>query len=407
MNDPLSDKLLKRIAAEQDRRAPPASFSPLPDIPVARYKENEFLKLERDRLWTQTWLYAGHTDELPNSGAYKLWDLSGVPVVILQDQPGEYRAFYNSCRHRGGPLVRESRGQLHGSLLCPYHGWNYSLDGKLIGVRDRGNFPGLNLQCRSLLPLRCERLGNWIFVNQDTEARPLAEDLGPIGEYFKRLDIDGLRLVHQETFTVSCNLKILLEGFLEVYHLSSLHENTVHRFLDYRRTHMELWRNGHSCMLTANRRKEWQDPGAQGMRPIPGTTDLERHNNPSLHIFPNLITPVSSTGLPFNLIWPISDDTSLLEVVWFAPDWGNASRPAGWKRRISNYNRIIGEDVALVEQIQSAVHSEGFKDIPLSYQERRLYHWHEELDRRIGAEQIPPAMRVTPALEPWVTETWA
>ncbi len=406
MNDPLSDKLLSRIDSEQETRTRPAAFPKLPDIPAARYRDPGFLSLERQNLWTQTWLYAGHIDELPTPGSYKLWDRSGNPVVLLRDQQGSVRAFYNSCRHRGAPLVRDASGRLDGSLVCPYHGWNYSLDGKLCGLRDGQDFSGLDRQSRALISLRCERLGNWIFINQDPAARPLAADLGPISEYFRRLDIDQLRLVHQDSFTVNCNLKILLEGFLEVYHLNSLHKNTVDRFLDYRKNHIQMWRHGHSCMLTANRHKDWQDPGAKGMGKIAGATELELHNNPSLHIFPNLVTPVSSTGLPFNLIWPLTDDTSLLEVVWFAPDWGADAKPAGWEKRIANYNRIISEDMGLVEQLQTSVRSPGFRDIPLSYQERRIYHWHEELDRRIGAQHIPEVMRIKPVLDSWVTENW-
>jgi phenylpropionate dioxygenase-like ring-hydroxylating dioxygenase large terminal subunit len=225
-----------------------------------------------------------------------------------------------------------------------------------------------------------------------------------VHDYFRKFSLETLRLVHRETFAVRCNFKMLLEGFLEVYHLKTVHAGTVDRFLDYRGTHIELWKNGHSCMVTANRSPDWKDPGGRGMADIPGADDLERLNNPSFNVFPNLVTPVSPTGLPFNLIWPVSDDESMLEVVWFAPDWGEGPRPAGWERRLENYSRILREDIGLVEQIQTSVQSPGFKNMLLGYPERRIYHWHEELDRRIGEARIAEALRVKPVLGPWVTE---
>jgi phenylpropionate dioxygenase-like ring-hydroxylating dioxygenase large terminal subunit len=329
-----------------------------------------------------------------------------VPVLLVRDKAGEVRAFYNACRHRGGPLACEPAGRVEGRFTCRYHGWTYDLDGRLAGVRDRRDFPGLDFAAHSLVALRCERFGNWIFVNRDPAAPALAGHLGPVAAYFGKFALDTLRLVHRETFPVRCHYKLLLEGFLEVYHLNAVHPGTVDRFLDYRGTHMEMWKNGHSCMLTANRRDDWKDPGARGMAQIPGADDLERFNNPSLHAFPNLVTPVSPTGLPFNLIWPLTDETSLLEVVWFAPDWGGGTRPESWERRLANYNRILSEDLGLVERIQTSVHSPGFRDMPLGYPERRIYHWHEELDRRIGEARIPQALRVRPVLARWVTENW-
>jgi phenylpropionate dioxygenase-like ring-hydroxylating dioxygenase large terminal subunit len=406
VTESLTQRLLYRSDAAKKQGAP-QDFPRLPEIPAGRYRDPHFLALERESLWSSAWLYAAHLDELPDPGSYKLWESSGVPVLILRDRDGRVRAFYNACRHRGGPLVCEPAGRIGGRLVCRYHGWTYELDGKLTGVRDRRDFPGLELADRSLIPLRCELLGNWIFVNRDPDAPELTRHLGPVHDYFGKFSLETLRLVHREIFTVRCNFKMLLEGFLEVYHLKAVHAGTVDRFLDYRGTHMELWKNGHSFMVTANRSPDWKDPGARGMAEIPGADDLERHYNPSFNVFPNLVTPVSPTGLPFNLVWPVSDGEAMLEVVWFAPDWGGGPRPAGWERRLENYSRILREDIVLMEQIQTSVHSPGFKGMPLGYPERRIYHWHEELDRRIGAARIPEALRVEPVLGPWVTEGWA
>ncbi len=90
-----------------------------------------------------------------------------------------------------------------------------------------------------------------------------------------------------------------------------------------------------------------------------------------------------------------------VECAWFAPDWGGGPPPDGWKIRIANFDRILEEDLQFAAQIQESLLSPGFKGMPLNYQERRIYHWHEELDRRIGPEKVPAHLRVKPLLEPY------
>jgi len=94
----------------------------------------------------------------------------------------------------------------------------------------------------------------------------------------------------------------------------------------------------------------------------------------------------------------VSDTTMRIECHWFAPDWGGGAVPDLWQVRIANFDRILAEDLQFAESIQQSMMSPGFKGMPLNYQERRIYHWHEELDRRIGPERIPAQLRVQPLL---------
>ena len=216
MDSAITDRLLASVEHERTRKGPPPGFPALPDIPGGRYTDQAFQCLEREHLWKKSWVYAGHKDEFPSPGSYKLWQRTGSPILIVRDKQDQINAFYNSCRHRGGPIVRDESGSVRNTFTCGYHGWTYDLTGKLVGVPDRDDFIGLDVSCRSLIPLRCECLGNWIFVSEDAEAVPLAEYLGPTFEYFQGFPLDSIRLVQQETFEVSCNFKILQETFFEV-----------------------------------------------------------------------------------------------------------------------------------------------------------------------------------------------
>ena len=386
---------------ERNRKAPPEGFPKLPDISGSRYVDKTFLKLEHDRMWKRAWLYAGHVDQIPSPGSWFLTRNTGAPIIIVRDLEGTVRAFYNTCQHRGGPLVKDEAGEARG-FVCGYHGWSYTRDGKLTAVRDSRDFVDLDFNCRSLVAVRCELLGSLIFINEDRDAEPLLEHLGPMTKELEQYRLDTLRLVASQRYPVGCNVKVLLDAFLEVYHLKSIHQQTVDRFLDHRGMFITLWPNGHSRMTTPNRRPEWRDPGTIGMPAIPGVSDIPKNNNVSYHIYPNFVMPASDTGIPLLQFWPTSDRTCEVVSSWIAPDHDPANPDPLWAKRIGNWERILYEDLQFAPQIQESVESDGFKGMPLNYQERRIYHWHEELDRRIGPDLVPASARVTPVLGDFV-----
>ena len=82
------------------------------------------------------------------------------------------------------------------------------------------------------------------------------------------------------------------------------------------------------------------------------------------------------------------------------------SPDVSWEERTRNFNLILDEDIQFVAQLQESVVSNGFQGVTLNYQERRIYHWHEELDRRIGVERVPEQLRVAQVLDGWVSEGW-
>jgi phenylpropionate dioxygenase-like ring-hydroxylating dioxygenase large terminal subunit len=389
------------MAYESGRTEPPPGFPQFPDVPSGRYVDAQFLALEQERLWKRSWLYAGHVDQLAEPGSWFLQRNTGSPILIVRDLEGTVRAFYNSCRHRGGPLVKEDAGTARG-FVCGYHGWSYTLAGELTAIRDKRDFVDFDFSCRSLIQVRCELLGGWIFINEDPDAPPLMESLGPLAGEMEQFQLDNLTLVNSRGYDVACNVKVLLDAFLEVYHLKSIHQSTVDRFLDHRGTTITLWPGGHSRMTTPNRRPDWIDPGTKGMPAIPTVTEIPRDNNVSYNIYPNIVMPPAATGLPMLVFWPRTARTMRIECHWFSPKVGVEGLSPLWETRIDNFERILFEDTQFAPQIQESIESPGFKGIPLNYQERRIYHWHEELDRRIGVNRVPVEFRVTPVLGDWV-----
>lgn len=402
MDQATNDRILSGMQYENDREGPPPGFPSLPQVPAGRYLDPEFLALEHEHVWKKSWLYACHTDQIPERGSYLLWDRTGSPIIVLNAGDGVYRAFYNTCAHRGAPLVQEPAGRKRSLLVCPYHGWSYDLEGQLKAVRDPRDFPDLDKSCLGLRSVRCERFGNWLFVNEDAAAPPLLEAIAPFPDHWSNLDLEDIAHIDSSSYEVGCNVKILLDAFMESYHLSSIHQKTVNRFLNHLGTHVELFRGGNMLMVTPQRDPNWQDPGAKGMPVIDGTTEVQRVHNPSYHFFPNLVAPVSPSGVPFLTFWPRDSRTMVIDSHWFAPR--DAVGHPGWEERIGNWERILDEDLQFAAAIQKSTESDGFDGVNLSYQERRIYFWHEELDRRIGPNNVPPDLRIRPLLSDYVVE---
>lgn len=403
MDQATSDYLREQINAEfqrfETRGAPPAGRVALPDIPTGRYIDDSFFALEQKYIWSKSWLFAAHADELPETGSFVLWEKSGDPILLVRGKDGEIRAFYNTCMHRGGPVVREASGKTN-TFVCKYHCWAYGLDGALKRVPDEHEFSGLDKSARGLRPIRCERFGNLVFVNRDPEARPLADFLGVLVHELHDFEFDKLRLVHKYDYDLPVNWKICVDAFLEVYHLKHIHPETVDVAIDHRGASMALFAGGLSRMMVPTKTGEKhfsvqppQHPLEEGAR-----HEMVRSGSLSYTIFPNLVTPIGAVRFPLLLFWPVSRNRTIFEVVWCTREANTDKDSEHWKGVIDTFNVILGEDLENLPWIQRSIDSGALPGIPLSYQERRIYHFQQYIDRVIGEDNIPASLRTPQCL---------
>ncbi len=408
------DQLKQLMEWEASRTSPPQQFPTLPDMPAARYTSAEYYELEREHVFGKSWLFAGHIDEIPEPGCYMRWHNAGDPIVIVHGMDGLVRAFYNTCRHRGAPVVAEDFGK-SSRLMCGYHNWTYKTDGTLIGVPERQDFPpDFDLSCRSLIPVRCEMFGNVIFVNFDADAPSLIDYMGPLAQEWEEFGFGNLRLASRYSFDLECNWKVAMEANMEVYHVPFIHPETVAPLVDPKRNLNTFYPNGHARMLAPAPRNtdrahvravdsppEWQEIDTVG--------ELGRTATQSYTLFPNWVSPLSNYFVPPLVFWPTSLTTTRLELVTMAPDWGDGPAPDLWtvpdetQPNGRGMSAIILEDTQFGEAIQQSMQSEAFRSVPLSYQEARIYSFHQQLDRIIGANRVPASLRVEPVIgEEWV-----
>ncbi len=408
--------LKARMQAELDRAdagsGPPNDFPSLPPLAPGRYTSQEFFDLEMEHLWGKVWLYAGHVAQIPNQGDYVLLDIPWATIFMVRGKDDQIRAFYNVCQHRGAPLVREAEGNF--SLLrCTYHQWTYNTQGKLVSVMYEDDFGSdFDKSCLGLPEVRCEVWNGLVFVNEDPDAAPLTDWLGMMSEEFDPFQMEKLRPAAIKSYELTCNWKLTMDAFLEVYHVKGIHPETVGPALNERGAVMRLLPNGHTCMTCPTgytqveemaRRGYEADDGA--MEPIP-LSQIAAEVHVSHNIFPNVITPVSATSRQLLMFWPIAKDRTRVDVVHLGLDWGDGELPAGWKTHLDFWDVVMGEDLQFLEWQQKAVVSPGFKGYRLAYPERRIYYAHESIDRMIGPENIPDELKAEPVLEDWCEHPW-
>ncbi|QIE26879.1 Carnitine monooxygenase oxygenase subunit (plasmid) [Caballeronia sp. SBC1] len=200
-------------------------FSDARSMPPAVYTSPAFLALEQERIFRREWLCVGRASTLTEAGDYLTADIDGQPIVVLRDEHLALKAFSNVCLHRMSVLL-EGRGNTR-RIVCPYHAWNYTLDGQLHGA------PMMERQSRfckenyRLPTVRCEAWQGWIYVTLDPDAPPVAEQLGALTDLIADYGMTDYKETFYEEHVWDTNWKILAENFMESYHLPMLHRATV------------------------------------------------------------------------------------------------------------------------------------------------------------------------------------
>ncbi|MDR7102393.1 aromatic ring-hydroxylating dioxygenase subunit alpha [Croceicoccus sp. BE223] len=193
------------------------------DIPVERYISQEFFDREIKDMWPRVWQWACREEHIPEDGDYIVYDFGPYSVLVVRTEDGAIKAYRNACMHRGTMLKpRESEGSAD-IIRCPYHGWQWNLDGTLKSLPCEWDFPHVRKADYALKSVRCEMWGGFVFVNLDDEAEPLLEYLAPLPDHLES-DVFANRYVAMHVQKeLNCNWKIASEAFLEAYHVMETH----------------------------------------------------------------------------------------------------------------------------------------------------------------------------------------
>jgi choline monooxygenase len=164
----------------------------------------------------------GHMSELAREGDVLTATTAGYPLIVVRTSK-DIKGYHNVCRHRAGPLFDEERGNCGAALTCRYHGWVYTLDGRLRSARDFGAAAGFDPREYSLFEVKVETWRGFVFVNIDLEAPALATLLSPLDKRLGKRDLSHLVHTDRRSHDIACNWKIYVENYLEGYHIPLVH----------------------------------------------------------------------------------------------------------------------------------------------------------------------------------------
>jgi phenylpropionate dioxygenase-like ring-hydroxylating dioxygenase large terminal subunit len=387
------------VERELGRKGYPENFPILPEVPVSRYTDPRFYDLEMRHFWPSTWLHAGHISEIPEPGSYKLFEQLGQSIIISRGADGAVQAFHNVCRHRASAILTEPQGKVR-RFVCPYHSWSYALDGSLLAVPEERDFACLDKSKRGLVPVRSGTMRGMIFINLDGKAPPIEEYFAATDRELGDFPIEDMVVRRVIAVEMDCNWKAALDNFLEMYHVNTVHAKSIAPYLNTASFLVSLYTHGHARFATRKR-------GANTIFEVDraahdGPSALFKEHTIALPMFPNSFMAIDPVGFGWQTWWPLGQRKSVM--IFSLMGWKGEEDPAFLETMVSQVNTIANEDVRLFGDLQRSLDSGVMSSILMGYQERALYWYQEEIDRAIGAGNIPEDLRIAQVLEPFAEQ---
>jgi len=189
------------------------------------YFDPKIAAAEFEFVWEKGWLYIGRDEDLPEIGDRMPVNVGRRSYMIVHSAEDEFKAYYNSCPHRGTELCATKENAQ--SIRCPYHGWEWQNGGKLKRIPSHWDFKEITPNNGSLPEVRLERWGGFLFINADKNAPSLMDALGMIPDHFKEFDYANRYTYGHFRREMDCNWKVAQEAFQEAYHLYATHPEAV------------------------------------------------------------------------------------------------------------------------------------------------------------------------------------
>ena len=320
-------------------------------LPGRFYVSEALFRHECAALLRRHWHCVGRGDEFENPGDYLTLTLLGEPLIVVRADSGIV-ALSNVCRHRGMPLA-EGSGNAN-RFVCRYHAWTYDTDGALLRAPRMQN-AGFDPKTCRLGRFACVERFGFVYVclaqtppDIDAELEGLEALIGPYqpGEY---------RIVHAATETWQCNWKALVENFMEGYHLSVVHPQTLHGY-----TPTGLSRKGPVGAGFTSYFANYPDNIPTRGEGAPGLTEEARHRSTLFAAFPCQVVSVAASLLVSLSIRPLT--ATSIDVRWTMSVYGDELDGDTIDQRIALWEDVNREDREKLEAMQAAlgsVHATG------------------------------------------------
>jgi phenylpropionate dioxygenase-like ring-hydroxylating dioxygenase large terminal subunit len=348
-------------------------------LPAEAYTSSEIYRLEVERIFERDWLCAGRVDQVPEAGDYLALDLLGDKLMIVRDAEDRVRVLSRVCRHRAAELV-QGAGNTR-SFQCPYHAWNYRLDGALIGAPHMDGVDGFDRKDCRLPEVRNEIWEGWIFVNFDGEADALAPRLTPLAKLLENYRMSDMVAVETATFDSPFNWKILVDNFMEAYHHIAIHRDTFEPVFPAALSGSPDNEGPYSLLYMPTKTSSEGDlESLPGALPHHGDLSVEERNRLVAGvIFPFHLFAPTAESLTWYHIIPHEVDRFTLRIYTCFPQ-ATLAEPAhkAAVEGIQEFIRIVhNQDIAACEAVWAGLGAKSFSSGRLSILEKSIWQFNQ------------------------------
>ncbi len=366
-------------------------------LPGWLYHDPEFFAVEMERLIRPAWQIVCHESEISGPGDWRSLELLEESLIVIRGADGVVRAFANVCRHRGSRLL-DGTGGCARRLTCPYHGWTYAADGRLIGVPHKADYPGLDPADWGLIPVELEAWRGFLFVRLESGGPTVAEMMAPSEAEIAPYRLEEVRALGRITLRPrDVNWKNVADNYSDGLHINIAHPGLTRLFGgDYgieAGEHVDrMWGELVERLSTNLSERAYQTllPAEAGRRWL------------YFKLWPNTAFDLYPDQVDFMHFVPVSPTETLIREISYAlPD---AEIPENRRRemkaaRYLNWRinrRVNAEDTALIRRVQQGMGSRRYRPGPLGTSEVCLRSFATKL-RRL----IPEARRDQPPPPGW------
>ena len=342
--------------------------------PGMLYSDSSVLDAEVDRIFHRDWLCLARAEEIPQSGDYASFRIVREPVLVCRDGAGVIRAYTNMCRHRGVEVASGCGNAKQ--FVCPYHGWTYGLDGRLRGAGYMQESAGFDRERCGLPELQVGVWGGWVFVTLNPQPEPFERYIEVFEEQFGYLELDTLRIGLRIDVELKCNWKLMVENFIDFYHINVLHRDTVARFMKTVDLPYDLRRSG-QVFIDEYDTGTLSKSGEMTACRIPALTGRSPRFSQTAVLPPNLNFFVRPDYVSAYTSWPLTVDTMRMTglVLWTQETMVKRNKDAIISEFKGMLDKVLAEDFSMVESLQNAVTAARFEPGRMSRLERGVQHF--------------------------------
>jgi choline monooxygenase len=332
------------VARYDDKAALPEAST----IPGPWYVDARIAELEAQTVFSKTWQMVGRVEQVERAGQFVTAGIAGEPIVVVRGNDDVLRGFYNVCRHHAAAVVTEPCGQTS-ILHCPYHGWNYGLDGSLKGTPEFDGVKNFERQKNGLVAVKVETWEKFVFVTLDPQALPLRQFLGGLVKRLAPLGVSKLRFFDSRTYDIHCNWKVFVDNYLDGgYHVPHLHKG-LSSVLDYKEYTIE--NQDRYCLQSS--------PMVAGKEDAATATTRQGDRAWYFWQYPNLMINCYEGYMDTNLVLPLDVDHCRVIFDFYFSDISEACRQYN-EQSVAVGARVQEEDLGICEAVQRGLKSRAY-----------------------------------------------